>query len=345
MKRHSLAALCALLMALLVAAAPASPQQAEWIDPSSHVVKLVPVDNGVQLEALDWGGSGPAIVLLAGLGDTGHVFDDFAPLLTARYRVVAVTRRAHGRSSSPLAGYGFARLAEDVVRVIDTVGLDRPVVIGHSFAGEELHALGARHSARIAGLVYIDAAFNRGDDSDKEAYDAVARTLPVAPTPGPGDLASFTALRSFLEKTQGFAGPEAHLRARWIANPDGTIARMWAPDLPIRQAMSKEMQAAYKPYNPERIRVPALAIYAVRESAADMMRPWYATDDPALGERVEKLYRLERERVDNHIKWFERFAERGRVARVSGAHHLFLSNPREVLPRLETFISSLPATP
>jgi hypothetical protein len=75
------------------------------------------------------------------------------------------------------------------------------------------------------------------------------------------------------------------------------------------------------------------------------MRPWYPADDPALRERVDKLYRLEHERVENHIKWFERFAERGRVARVSGAHHLFLSNPREVLQQIEAFLSSLPPAP
>ena len=141
----------------LLAATDASPQQAEWRDPSAHATRLIAVDEGVQLEVLDWGGSGPAIVLLAGLGDTAHVFDDFAPMLTARYRVIGVSRRAHGRSSAPATGYGFARLAEDVVRVIDAVGVDKPVVVGHSIAGEELHVLGARNSAKLAGVVYIDA--------------------------------------------------------------------------------------------------------------------------------------------------------------------------------------------
>jgi non-heme chloroperoxidase len=334
-----------ILCFLLVAAAPASAQQVEWKDPSPHVVTLVAVDNDVQLEVLDWGGSGPALVLLAGLGDTGHVFDDFAPMLTSRYRVVGVTRRAHGRSSAPLTGYGFARLAEDVVRVIDTMRLNRPVVIGHSFAGEELHVLGARYPAKITALVYIDAAFDRGDDSDSAAYDAVARTLPAAPTPGPGDLTSFKALQSFLERTQGFAGPEAFLRARWVANDDGTVARLWAPDPPIRQAISTEMRAAYKTYNPEHVRVPALAIYAVARSAADLMRRWYSADDPSIRERLEQLYPLTRERFAHHAKWFEEFAERGRVAELSGAHHLFISNPRDVLQQLETFMSSLPVAP
>lgn len=340
MNRHALATLCV----LLVTPTSALPQQAGWADSAPHAVRLVPVDTDVQLEVLDWGGSGPAVVLLAGLGDTAHVFDDFAPMLKAHHRVVAVTRRAHGRSSAPLTGYDFARLAEDVARVVEAVGLDKPVVIGHSFAGEELHVLGARHAAKVAGLVYIDAAFNRGDDSDNDAYNAVARTLPPAPAPGPGDLASFPALGAFLQKTQGVVSPEAHLRARWIANPDGTVARMWAPDLPIRQAMTQAMQAAYKPYNPERIRVPALALYKAPASAADMMRPWYPADDPAVHERVAALYRLERARVDGHIRWFEGFAERGRVARISGAHHLFLSHPREVLQQVETFMGSLPAS-
>ena len=331
--------LLATLCVVLAQVTPASPQQIQWKDPSPHIVKFVPVDNDVQLEVLDWGGSGPAIILLAGLGDTGHVFDDFAPMLTARYRVLAVTRRAHGRSSAPPTGYGFARLADDVARVIDATGVNKPVVIGHSFAGEELHVLGARHSDKIASLVYIDAAFNRGDDSDNEAYDAVAKTLPAAPSPGPRDLASFTALRSFLEKTQGTLFPEAHLRARYLTNSDGTVGRMWAPDLPIRQAMSKEMQAAYRPYNPERIRVPALALYARPKSAAHLMRPWYPADETVIRERVEKLYGLQRERVGNHIKWFERFAERGRVAEVSGAHHLFISNPREVFQQIDAFVS------
>ena len=246
-------------------------QQMEWKDPSPHTTRLVTVEDGVQLEVLDWGGSGPAIVLLAGLGATAHHYDDFAPALTARHRVIGVTRRGHRGSSAAPGGYGFARLAEDVLRVMDAVGVTNPIVIGHSFAGEEMHVLGARHAAKIRGLVYVDAAFDRGDDADSEAFNAVARTVPTAPGPQPGDLASFTTLRAFLEKN-GAAGPEAYLRTRYRTNPDGTVGGMWAPDLPVRQAMMKEIQAAYKPYNPERIRVPALAIYALPKSADDLMR-------------------------------------------------------------------------
>jgi hypothetical protein len=118
--------------------------------------------------------------------------------------------------------------------------------------------------------------------------------------------------------------------------------------------MTKEMQSAYKPYNPERIRVPALAIYAVPKSADDFMRRGSsdrlafpelvtrAADDPALRERVEKLYLLTRDRVRNHERWFEAFAERGRVVELSGTHDLLVSSPRDVLDQVEAFVSALP---
>ena len=340
------------LCVVLAVTTPASPQQAEWKDPSPHATRLVTVDDGVQLEVLDWGGAGAAIVLLAGLGSTAHHFDDFAPALTSRYRVIAVTRRGHRGSSPAPGGYGFARLAEDVLRVMDAVGLNTAVVVGHSFAGEEMHVLGARHSAKIRGLVYVDAAFDRGDDSDADAYSAAAKTVP-APSAQPVDMVSFAALRIYLEK-YGVGGPEAYLRTRYRTNPDGTVGGLWAPEAPIRQAMTKEMQAAYNPYNPEPIRVPALAIYAAPKSADDLLRRGSterlafpeliaaAADDPALRDRVEKLYLVTRDRVQKHAKWFRAFAERGRVVELSGTHDLIVSNPSEVLQQIEAFVSSLP---
>ena len=339
------------VLVLLAVATPASSQQTQWKDPSPHATRFVTVEQGVQLEGLDWGGSGPGLVLLAGLGGTAHHFDDLAQALTPRYRVVGITRRGHRGSSPAPGGYGAVRLAEDVVRVLDAMDINNPVVVGHSFAGEEMHVLGARHSARIRGLVYVDAAFDQGFAADMEAYNAAAKAVPTAPGPTAGDLVSFAALRAYLEKS-GSAGPEGYVRTRYVMNPDGSVG-LWAPDLSIRQAMTTDIQAAYKPYNPERIRVPAVAIYAAPASAEELMRRGStnrfaypelvdrAAADPALRERVEKLYQLTRERVRKHEQWFEAFAERGRVAEVSGPHDLIVSNPREVLREIETFVSSL----
>ena len=107
------------------------------------------------------------------------------------------------------------------------------------------------------------------------------------------------------------------------------------------KGFSNETRAAYKTYNPERIRVPALAIYAVPKSAEELMRPWYNAADPAVRQRVETLYPLARENVARHAKWFAAFAERRRVSELSGGHDLFVSNPQGVLHQIEAFVSSL----
>jgi non-heme chloroperoxidase len=133
-----------------------------WNDPSPHTVQFVTVDKDVRLEVLDWGGSGRPVVLLAGLGNTAHVFDDFAPKLTPEYHVYGITRRGYGASSAPAVGgsaYSADRLGDDVLAVLNALKIERPVLVGHSIAGEELSSVATRHPERIAGLIYLDAAY------------------------------------------------------------------------------------------------------------------------------------------------------------------------------------------
>ena len=130
-----------------------------WRDTSPHTVQFVTVENNVRLEVLDWGGSGRPIVLLAGMGNTAHVFDEFAPKLTSDFHVYGITRRGFGASSVPEFGYDADRLGEDVLAVIDSLHLSTPVLAGHSVAGQELSSLGSRHPERISGLIYLDAAY------------------------------------------------------------------------------------------------------------------------------------------------------------------------------------------
>ena len=124
-------------------------------------VRFVTVEPGVRLEVMDWGGTGRPVVLLAGLGGTLHGFDGFAPRLTGRYHVYGITRRGYGASSAPDPvgdNYAADRLGDDVLSVLTQMKIEHPVLIGHSFAGEELSSIGSRFPGRVAGLVYLDAA-------------------------------------------------------------------------------------------------------------------------------------------------------------------------------------------
>jgi non-heme chloroperoxidase len=129
---------------------------------SSTSVQFVSVGQDVRLEVLDWGGSGRPLIFLSGLGDTAHDFEGFAKKFTANYHVYGITRRGFGASSKPapeIVNYSADRLGDDVLAVMDALKLDRPIVVGHSIAGEELSSIGSRHPEKLAGLVYLDAAF------------------------------------------------------------------------------------------------------------------------------------------------------------------------------------------
>ena len=73
------------------------------------------------------------VILLAGGGDTAHVFDEFAPKLTANYRVYGITRRFGASNYAPLKD-GADRLGRDVLAVIRALKIDKPVMVGHSIA-------------------------------------------------------------------------------------------------------------------------------------------------------------------------------------------------------------------
>src|SRR5215468_9998220 len=129
-------------LSVWLAASAVCAQQSAWQDPSGHRVEFIAVEDGVRIEVLDWGGTGKPLVLLAGSGNTAHVFDDFAEKLIPFAHVYGITRRGFGASSHPESGYTCQRLADDVLRVLDSLNLVAPVLVGHSMGGNELTTLG-----------------------------------------------------------------------------------------------------------------------------------------------------------------------------------------------------------
>ena len=149
------------VVALLVLPASFAHAQ-DGTNSSSHSVQFVTEDKDVKLEVLDWGGTGRPLIFLAGGGRTAHDYDQFAPKFTAKYHVYGITRRGFGASSKPAPtndNYAADRLGDDVLAVIDSLKLDRPVLVGHSMAGEELSSIGSRHPEKVAGLIYLDAGY------------------------------------------------------------------------------------------------------------------------------------------------------------------------------------------
>ncbi len=227
-------------------------------------VRFVPVDESVRLEVLDWGGTGRPLVLLAGSGDTAHIYEEFAPRLVGQFHVYGITRRGYGASSRPSVGYTADRLGDDVVAVLDALRLTAPILVGHSIAGEELSSVANRHPSRISGVVYLDAAlpfaYQNPDipehPSDFEALQAEASKLAPIDAPSASDVATFPVFQKWLGRMLGIEFPLAELQATLDTDAAGHITRQ-KTGTPIAEAMHKGEQRFMK------IPVPALAVFAI----------------------------------------------------------------------------------
>lgn len=301
-------------------------------DKTRHQVFFIPVEKDVKLEVLDWGGVGPPVILLAGLGYDAHVYDKFAPRLTAHHHVYGITRRGFGASSVPDPvgdNYTADRLGDDVLAVMEQLRLDRPVLVGHAKAGEELSSIGSRYPDKVAGLIYLDAGYSYAFYDAKRGdllLDAIElrNKLNVYLAAGAPDLkAYFTDLQAGLPQfgrdVQDFEDELALMPAQ--------APRTVAPP-PIMVAIG----AGEEKFTD--IKAPTLAIFADPHALGQ-----FALDDPALR---QKLMMDDFTRTSAQADAFQAGVKGSLVVRLPNASHMiFESNEAEVLREMNAFMGKL----
>ncbi len=114
--------------------------------------------DGVSLAYQEAGQGNPPIVLVHGWAcDHTHLAPQFEHL-RASYRVVAVDLRGHGQSDKPQDGYSIKGFADDVAWLCVQLGVERPVVIGHSMGGVVAVALAASNPRLPGAIIALDSA-------------------------------------------------------------------------------------------------------------------------------------------------------------------------------------------
>jgi pimeloyl-ACP methyl ester carboxylesterase len=310
-------------------------QQARWRDAAPHEPSSVTVDDGVQLEVLDFGGTGSPILLLPGLGATAHSFDEFAPMLARHHRVIAMTRRGTGASSKPDFGFDTPTLARDVLRVMDAMKLEKVLLAGHSIAGDELTWLGGHHPERFNGLVYLDAAYDRSRDRNDPALvrmRELGRFLPPEPPMPRTALESFDAMSKLIFDRGHVPLPEGELIAfHHMNNP--YLAGTPNIDGRTQQAISAAIQAP----DYAAVKIPALAIFAFADPD-EPLPPWYDAHNQELLASLAERARIANDIKRSSIDLFRRDMKKGQVLELRNAeHYIFQSNTQEVLDAVEKF--------
>jgi pimeloyl-ACP methyl ester carboxylesterase len=308
-------------------------------DSSPHEISFVEAEKGVRLEVLDWGGTGQPIILLAGLGNSAHVFDKLAPELARTAHVYGITRRGFGESSVPpftRKNYAADRLGDDVLAVMSSLAITRPLLIGHSIAGAELSSIGSRFPDKVAGLVYLEAGYSQGYYNkatgdlllDSNEVAAELETLNAGAVADPRALAhrlldsDLPRLRSDLERQADKLPPAG---AAPVQPPPGTSA-------------SQAILAGLQKY--DAIPVPILAIFAIPHDLGDA-----APRDPAARAAAEAN---DAAVGGAQADAFQAGLPSAKVVRIAHArHYVFQSNQAEILGEIRAFLERLkrPAGP
>lgn len=150
-RRLVLRAFAATAVALI--AVPAAAQVEPF--PSSFITQEI-ATNGTTIH-VRVGGTGPAVVLLHGYGETGDMWAPLAADLARDHRVIVPDLRGMGLSSKPAGGYDKKTQGQDIAGVLDALKVERADLVTHDIGNMVGYAFAAQHRARVTRFVLMDA--------------------------------------------------------------------------------------------------------------------------------------------------------------------------------------------
>jgi pimeloyl-ACP methyl ester carboxylesterase len=304
---------------------------AQTTDPSPHKISIVTVA-GVRVPYLDWGGTGPALVFIAGMGNSPHVFDNFAPRFTKDYRALGVTRTGYGEEDPPERdGYDIGSRVAHIRAALDAAGVSKAVLVGHSLGGDEITSFAVTYPDRTAAVVYLDAAMDHA--ATLKLSGEFAGALPAPSDITAEERATPDALGRYFRRVTGLVYPVGEALALARPGPRGLMVWRAGP------RVSAAIVAATVPPEFGRVKAPMLALYS--ESTAADAFPWlvqgsseYAAASAVFAERVRPMVLNERQK-------FARAATGATIETFPAHHYMFLSHPAETERRMRAFLSSL----
>jgi len=300
----------------------------------NHTSGFVDV-NGIRLHYLDWGGTGPALIFLAGMGSSAYIFNKFAPRFTDKFRVLALTRRGHGDSDYPETGYDADTLVEDIRQFMDCLNIEMASLAGHSLAGVELTHFAATHPERVEKLIYLDALDDRRREQAIQAQNplnsVVIKQVESAP---PRTFEEYTA--SVKREVPEFAAIWSDLWDEELShnvrvNEDGVyVDRMPAF---VEAAIVENL---IKGYAPKRVgaRIPTLCFYGQRRR---QLADAYTAEQKAA---FERFIREVRDPFFNSIlaEFQSRFPHAKIVVIPGGHHYCFIAQEQQVYDEMREFL-------
>jgi pimeloyl-ACP methyl ester carboxylesterase len=130
--------------------------------------------SGLCLHVAEQGSSdGRAVLMLHGYADSWFSYSRILPLLPPRLRAVVPDQRGHGESDHPMNGYAPDDFAQDANYLLDTLGIDRAVVVGHSMGSFIARRIAVKAPERVERLVLIGSAATARNEATRQLLEEV----------------------------------------------------------------------------------------------------------------------------------------------------------------------------
>jgi pimeloyl-ACP methyl ester carboxylesterase len=121
--------------------------------------------------------SAPALIFVHGWSCDRSYWSAQLEPFARDHRVVAVDLAGHGQSALGRADYTMASFGGDVAAVVEALGLERVILIGHSMGGDVIAEAARRLPGRVAGLVWVDTYRSLGSPRTTEQLESVVAPL------------------------------------------------------------------------------------------------------------------------------------------------------------------------
>lgn len=182
MKRPALFALFLLALAAPLTARAQTPPAELGLES-----KFVQLSTGIRMHYVEGGrnsNQGKVVIFLHGYTDSWRSFERNLPIMSDKFRVLAVDQRGHGDSSKPACCYAAADFAADLAAFMDALDIRKATIVGHSMGSLNAHKFAVNYPARVERLVLVGSATTlKGNPNVIPLYtDAVQfMTDPLAP--------------------------------------------------------------------------------------------------------------------------------------------------------------------
>lgn len=169
-----------------------------------------------------WGGDGPEVLFIHGIGSSSTSWNPVLPDLQSVLSPVTLDLHGHGDSGKPESGYLYQNYIADVERVLDTLRLNDPIIVGHSLGGIVALWWASQHPSTARAVIAVDSPLRSGE-AFRPAFDGWIAQNAMTPE---------ALAAAYLEANPEWSEHRANERARIMTStPAGVFTELKADSL------------------------------------------------------------------------------------------------------------------